>query len=1544
MSAASAARGDVGRGAGVYVGVSGAEFEGSSGVYGAAGAAPAVAAGRVAFAFDLAPRRPLRPPRESGFVRAEGFGAVAVAAAGRGVDFCRTAHGGRAASLTAPRRSQVALLRGRARRWTALEAHGTGTPLGDPIEVAAACAVIDRRARSDADELGRVPVTASKAAVGHLEARRAAGLAAALADGAGANAALARLNGRRQRARFGFGDDRARVRRRAGRRGPRGPRRGVDAARGAALAARPDGGGARGPRARAAAASFSALVVGVLRDDAAVLRALPRVEVVRDARDLRESTKNVVVGVGDAGAGGGALVARPSVGPAGVRYAAAIRGRAPGVEAAADADDLAARVQSALARLRRPRAPRARALRWTRARAAFAVVVGSGVSGLAFARALHHYAAVVVLEREAHVGGVWRSQANETSRVNTSEAAYRCHDAGAGDDADHTPACDILANLRRVAATYGTFLFRSPAVACRSAAGDHAVLVGPSRRVVAAALVCVCANRRLGRLRRLAFPSEGAFRGRVAYGAGDDAARVDFRRARVVVVGAGAFATENARTALEGGAARVAVVQRRRGSVCPRIVDYLNFSRPYDGAFAHRAEGNRLVFAAWKGAFAACGVTEPECWRAGRLAPAGHTISVSDVWLVAHACGSLSTALGRVGGVGPDAVTVGAASIPCTVILKCVGFWKNAALRRLLGANGLGANNVVRRGLCYQAEAILDNVGGYQSPSGSSYVEGAQLSILLLTAQLRDAGTVEAAGRRLDVVDARASEGLLGLGTSPGAVAALGPRFLEAARARVLRRCLAFHETALPAAYVAENARDWRALFALCGGAAQAYPFASLLDGLAGEWVDPALALGTAASLGDGAGRRRGSSAGRDRRDGADERRAAPRARRAACPRPAVLRFLSPAADDDGPAVPLSRSTAAIARAVLRFPGGRLVLGLVAAVAAASTHSPRPTSASYGAFLRASFGAATLGRVEASTVDVRQLALLDVAGALGPPRSAGVYVAALGFTRPRGGEALEPNAYSSTGDLLSVAAGRVSHALGLEGPCLALDTACSASLVALAIAAAALGRGTCAEAAVAALSVVEATVSASHAVAGLVSPRGRCHAFDGRADGYCRADGLAAYLLGGDGPDDVSGVEARHDGGSASLAAPNGSSQRRLLRSVDGATIALEAHGTGTALGDPVEVGAAVDALGDTRARPGVADTACSSWLVAAHLALAGGCARAVVAAAGVLRAGASRAYAAAAMLSPARALPRVGRARRRLLPRRSLRRPGARRRPRGVRRAPGRPEREPHGPNGAAQRRLLAAVAGDAAAALEAHGTGTALGDPIEAAAAAAALADGASAASMKAGAGHLEACAAALGLLALRAGGGANAQLRRSNAHLAALGARFRRPVERAASGFAARRLNSFGYSGTIAHAAFDDESRFRVSSRLAAASLFRAARELFPVGDGSSAAICELVGRDPTPLSEGTHLSYERRSFGARIEGRVVVGDLDVASLLFDRSGALLGRLQRSIPLEAAFTVALCTAAALETGVLDRSAADVLAIDAIESRPANAVWIDV
>ena len=77
----------------------------------------------------------------------------------------------------------------------------------------------------------------------------------------------------------------------------------------------------------------------------------------------------------------------------------------------------------------------------------------------------------------------------------------------------------------------------------------------------------------------------------------------------VVIVGAGAFASENARTTLEQGADRVAVVQRWRGAICPLIVDYLNFARPYDASYAHAKSGSQLIFATWMSVFEKCKVT-----------------------------------------------------------------------------------------------------------------------------------------------------------------------------------------------------------------------------------------------------------------------------------------------------------------------------------------------------------------------------------------------------------------------------------------------------------------------------------------------------------------------------------------------------------------------------------------------------------------------------------------------------------------------------------------------------------------------------------------------------------------------------------------------------------------------------------------------------------------------------------------------------------------------------------------------------------------------
>lgn len=99
--------------------------------------------------------------------------------------------------------------------------------------------------------------------------------------------------------------------------------------------------------------------------------------------------------------------------------------------------------------------------------------------------------------------------------------------------------------------------------------------------VLSTSKLIVCINRRLGYLRKIAFPNEHSFEGDIVYGVGDAASGMDFNSHAVLIVGAGAFAAENTRTALEHGAERVSVLQRRRGAVCPLIVDYLNFARPY---------------------------------------------------------------------------------------------------------------------------------------------------------------------------------------------------------------------------------------------------------------------------------------------------------------------------------------------------------------------------------------------------------------------------------------------------------------------------------------------------------------------------------------------------------------------------------------------------------------------------------------------------------------------------------------------------------------------------------------------------------------------------------------------------------------------------------------------------------------------------------------------------------------------------------------------------------------------------------------------------
>ncbi|MCX5202696.1 SDR family NAD(P)-dependent oxidoreductase [Streptomyces sp. NBC_00237] len=179
------------------------------------------------------------------------------------------------------------------------------------------------------------------------------------------------------------------------------------------------------------------------------------------------------------------------------------------------------------------------------------------------------------------------------------------------------------------------------------------------------------------------------------------------------------------------------------------------------------------------------------------------------------------------------------------------------------------------------------------------------------------------------------------------------------------------------------------------------------------------------------------------------------------------------------------------------------------------------------------------------------------------------------------------DAFTSTGNAHSMLANRISYLLDLRGPSEPVDTACSSSLVAVHRAVEAIRSGAC-EAAIAGgvnlLLSVDTFVSAGRA--GMLSPEGRCKAFSADADGYVRGEGVGAVILkplaaaerDGDAVLGVlTGTAENHGGRANSLTAPNADAQAdlvvRAMGGTDPDTIGyVEAHGTGTALGDPVEV------------------------------------------------------------------------------------------------------------------------------------------------------------------------------------------------------------------------------------------------------------------------------------------------------------------------------------------------------------------------------------
>ncbi len=251
---------------------------------------------------------------------------------------------------------------------------------------------------------------------------------------------------------------------------------------------------------------------------------------------------------------------------------------------------------------------------------------------------------------------------------------------------------------------------------------------------------------------------------------------------------------------------------------------------------------------------------------------------------------------------------------------------------------------------------------------------------------------------------------------------------------------------------------------------------------------------------------------------------------------------------------------------------------------------------------------------EAASLDPQQRLLLEVAwealedAALAPDRLAGSKTGVfVGLCKSDYMQRLLQcgdgglDAYFASGNAHSVASGRISYLLGLNGPSVTVDTACSSSLTAAHLACQSLRTGDSDLAIVGGVNLILAPASTiAFSRASMLSAAGRCKTFDASADGFVQGEGCGVAVLKrlADARCDgdpihavIRGTAINQDGASAGLTAPSGPAQEAVIRAaLQNAGVAaaavgyVEAHGTGTRLGDPIEVQALAAVLGAGRA------------------------------------------------------------------------------------------------------------------------------------------------------------------------------------------------------------------------------------------------------------------------------------------------------------------------------------------------------------------------
>jgi 5-methyltetrahydropteroyltriglutamate--homocysteine methyltransferase len=477
------------------------------------------------------------------------------------------------------------------------------------------------------------------------------------------------------------------------------------------------------------------------------------------------------------------------------------------------------------------------------------VVVGGGVVGLLAAKKLLDAGIdVCLVEKEWHVGGIWTTFANDTSQVNSSEGSYRIfEDYRKRANRDHSSTTEVRADILLIANELKDKkrLFTNTRVenVCPSGASpsptgrkEYSVHIVPSpgnTGIIKCQGVIMAVNDRVGKPRPIQWPHREQFAGQVVDGFGGDAEKqkINWVGKNVVIVGMGAFAVENARTALERGAAHVTVLARRHGTVCPKFIDYINFvhrrsaenTSAQDGAMDTSNNSKNMFL--WRKLYEESFATMPECWL-GQIKHTGHTISVSDVWFVAHYLGLLETHVGEISHFVEDGVVLTpdkdspseptGCHIPADVVVRCTGFERNACLvPQISPYSTMSRINYLDENVMYLADAYIDD-DAFNSFFGSSVVEMSKFYIMVYEHFFNNPSEKD----RAKLSDSFLQTDIVSIENRAWSHYISGANFLvdnvpdikAKADKLVNRRFLDFTETQTVQEYVAANKREWEEL------------------------------------------------------------------------------------------------------------------------------------------------------------------------------------------------------------------------------------------------------------------------------------------------------------------------------------------------------------------------------------------------------------------------------------------------------------------------------------------------------------------------------------------------------------------------------------------------------------------------------------------------------------------------------------------------------------------------------------------------------------